>query len=153
MQILSNVHDILLRADSKQEGPRLRHAHRETCSICTTIVNHAALQIEQTHIGTNLCTRNLKATAIGNSSELRRASYCRNKIRTRIVAAPHSALANKDSLKSRNVIRHVFALYSATRQIFFSCYSFYNDICNARRRLGAARGRLGRRTGRFCARR
>ena len=137
-----NVHNFLLSSNSEQERTALRHIHRETCSICSTIVNHASLQIEQAHISANLRTGALQTAAFDNGRELRSASYDREHIRSRIIAIPHSALANKDSLKSRNVIRHVFALYSATRQIFFSCYSFYNDIRNARRRLCAAGRRL-----------
>ena len=137
-----NVHNFLLSSNSEQERTALRHIHREVCRFSTSVVNHASLQIEQAHISTYVCARDLQTAAFDNGRELRSASYDREHIRSRIIAIPHSALANKDSLKSRNVIRHVFALYSATRQIFFSCYSFYNDIRNARRRLCAAGRRL-----------
>ncbi len=121
---LANVHNLLLRTDADHKCSAASQVHREVCSISLTAIHHTALQIQQVHLRTDLCARNLKLTAIHGSRELRSMGNYRDSVR--IELRPLAVLADKHLLKFGNVVCHVFALGSAVRQIFFR-FDRFND--------------------------
>ena len=124
MQNLSDVHNLLLRADAKQERSATSHIQREVRGIDRAVVHHAALHIKQAHLRADLCTRNLELTAIGHHHKRRLDSNRRDA--ARIKHRPLFVLADKDLLELRNIVCHIFARASAVRQIFFG-FDGFND--------------------------